>query len=60
MEFFQKLDGYKTYIVAIALFVWKIVNGDVAGIEQTLHEAVPYAAMIIMRVITTLTTLKRK
>jgi hypothetical protein len=56
MEALSKLNGYKTYIVAIALMVWKVMNNDVAGVIEQVQALVPEIVMIVMRLITKATT----
>jgi hypothetical protein len=56
MDILTKVNGYKTYIVAIALMVWKVMNNDVAGVIEQVQALVPEIVMIVMRLITKATT----
>jgi hypothetical protein len=56
MNILGKLNGWKTYLVALAGIGWAVIGGDASGLEAKLHELVPWVVMAIMRLVTLLTT----
>jgi len=56
MNVIGKLNGMKTYLVALAGLGWAIINGDAQQLTAILQEAVPWIVMLIMRVVTRITT----